>query len=76
MKNIGQTMAKKLHSVGIDSAEMLCEMGAEEAFVQLKEKYPSMCAVFLYTLEGAIIDMKYHKLPNSRKQELKVFSVL
>lgn len=74
MKNIGKTMAKKLQSVGIDSAESLCEMGAEEAFVRLKEKYPSMCAVFLYTLEGAITNTEHHKLPDSRRQELKTFS--
>ncbi|MDE6979287.1 MAG: TfoX/Sxy family protein [Helicobacter sp.] len=42
-----------MQSIGIDSAEMLCKMGAEEAFVRLKEKYPSICVVFLYTLEGA-----------------------
>lgn len=74
MKNIGKTMAEKLQSVGIDSAESLCEMGAEEAFVRLKEKYPSMCAVFLYTLEGAITNTEHHKLPDSRKQELKAFN--
>ena len=74
MKNIGKTMAKKLQSVGLDSAESLCKMGAEEAFVRLKEKYPSMCAVFLYTLEGAITNTEHHKLPDSRRQELKAFS--
>lgn len=74
MQNIGREMAKKLCSVGIDSPKMLRELGAEETFVRLKEVYPNMCVVFLYTLEGAITNREYNKLPLSRKKELKAFS--
>lgn len=37
MANIGDEMAKKLASVGIDSPEKLIEQGAKQVFVKLKE---------------------------------------
>ncbi len=41
MKNIGKEMAKKLTSVGIDSSEKLIEVGAKDAFLRIKQKYPN-----------------------------------
>ncbi len=54
MMNIGKEMAKKLTSVGIESSEKLIEAGAKDAFFRLKQKYPNVCLVHLYTLEGAL----------------------
>lgn len=73
LKNIGKELSKKLESIGIASKENLIELGAEEAFVRLKENYPKVCLVHLYTLEGAITNTAYNKLPDSRKKELKQF---
>lgn len=74
MMNIGREMAGKLDSVGIGSAEELVRSGAEEAFLKLKEKYPNVCLVHLYALEGAICNMEFNCLSESRKRELKEFS--
>lgn len=74
MRNIGKEMAKKLTAVGIDSAEKLAASGAEQAFVKLKEAYPQVCLVHLYTLEGAIQNTEFNMLSESRKKELKEFS--
>ncbi len=74
MKNIGKEMARKLISVGIDSPEKLKETGAEAAFLKLKQTYPRVCLVYLYTLEGAICHTEFHQLPEGRKKELKAFS--
>lgn len=74
MMNIGKEMAKKLGSVGINTAEELVGSGAEQAFLKLKEKYPNVCLVHLYALEGAICNMECNSLPESRKKELKEFS--
>lgn len=74
MKNIGKEMAKKLTSVGIDSSEKLIEAGSRQAFLKLKEAYPSVCLVHLYTLEGAILDTEFNNLSDDRKKELKEFS--
>lgn len=54
MMNIGKEMAKKLTAVGINSSEKLIQIGSKQAFLQLKQEYPNVCLVHLYTLEGAI----------------------
>lgn len=74
MPNIGQEMAKKLTMVGIDSSEKLIDLGAKQAFLKLKAKYPQVCLVHLYTLEGAIQNMAFNRLSEDTKKELKEFS--
>ena len=74
MTNIGKEMARKLTSVGIDSSEKLISMGSKQAFLKLKEAYPQVCLVHLYTLEGAIHNMEFNCLSEDKKKELKEFS--
>ncbi|MCI8589442.1 MAG: hypothetical protein HFE77_01850 [Clostridiales bacterium] len=74
MMNIGKEMAKKLTSVGIESDEKLIETGAKEAFLRLKQKYPNVCLVHLYTLEGAIHETEFNCLSEETKKDLKEFS--
>ena len=74
MMNIGKEMAKKLETVGIDSSEKLLEAGSKQAFFQLKERYPQICLVHLYALEGAVQNMEFNNLPEDKKKELKEFS--
>ena len=74
MMNIGKEMERKLISVGIGSAEELIAMGSKQAFSKLKEVYPQVCLVHLYTLEGAIHNTEYHSLSAETRQELKAFS--
>lgn len=74
MMNIGKEMEKKLKSVGIASSEELIAAGAKDAFLKLKQKYPNVCLVHLYTLEGAIHNTEYDKLSEDTKKELKEFS--
>ena len=74
MKNIGKEMARKLTSVGIDSSEKLAETGSRQAFIKLKEAYPQVCLVHLYTLEGAIQNIEFNQLSEEKKKELKEFS--
>lgn len=74
MMNIGKEMAKKLTTVGIDSSEKLIRIGAKQAFLQLKQEYPNVCLVHLYTLEGAICNTEFNCLSEDKKKELKEFS--
>lgn len=74
LRNIGKEMEKKLTSIGIDSAEKLIESGSKQAFMKLKEAYPSVCLVHLYTLEGAVTDVEFNSLSEDKKKELKEFS--
>lgn len=74
MMNIGKEMAKKLKAVGIDSSEKLIQTGSKQAFLQLKQEYPNVCLVHLYTLEGAITNTEFNCLSEEKKKELKEFS--
>lgn len=74
MMNIGKEMARKLTSIGIDSAEKLMETGSKQAFLQLKEAYPGVCLVHLYTLEGAVTMTEFNCLSKETKKELRDFS--
>ncbi|MDE6733039.1 MAG: TfoX/Sxy family protein [Oscillospiraceae bacterium] len=74
MMNIGKEMEIKLISVGIDTPERLIELGSKQAFAKLKEAYPNVCLVHLYTLEGAIYNTEYNRLSEDTKRELKSFS--
>ena len=74
MMNIGKEIEKKLISVGIDSSEKLIEVGAKQAFMRLKERYPGVCLVHLYTIEGAIHNIEFNCLSEDKKKELKEFS--
>lgn len=68
---LGKTMEKKLHSVGICSAEELKEIGSIEAVFRLKAQYPNTCVVILYHLEAAIRGVGIKQLDNTCKAELK-----
>lgn len=74
MMNIGKEMEKKLVSIGIESSEELIGAGAKNAFLRLKQKYPNVCLVHLYALEGAIHNIEFNSLSKDKKKELKEFS--
>ena len=70
---LGKTMEKKLHSVGIDSAEELTKIGSKEAVSRLKKQYSNTCVVILYHLEAAIRGIAIKELDDRCKSELKAF---
>ena len=74
MRNIGGEMARKLRAGGIGSREELLEAGAKEAFFRLKIRWPQVCLVHLYALEGAVRDVDFNALPQETKEDLKTFN--
>ncbi len=74
MMNIGKEMTRKLTAVGVDSPERLAQLGAEEAYFLLKARFPNVCLVHLYVLEGAIQGIPYNAIPQPRREELRQFS--
>ncbi len=73
LKNIGKEIERKLKTIGINSAEELKEIGSKDAWLRLKLKYPEICLVHLYTLEGAINDIEYNQLSEEKRNDLKAF---
>ncbi len=74
MKNIGKELERKLKTIGISSVEDLKRIGSKETFFQLKQRFPEVCLVHLYTLEGAITNTEFNKLSEETKKDLKKFS--
>lgn len=70
---LGKTMERKLHSVGIHSAEELKAIGSRQAVFRLRAQYPSTCAVILYYLEAAIRGVEIKQLDAACKSELKAY---
>lgn len=70
---LGKTMEKKLHAVGIHSAEELKDLGSKQAVFRLKKQYPNTCVVILYHLEAAIQGVEITQLDDMCKAELKTF---
>ncbi len=74
MKNIGKELERKLKIIGINSAEELKQLGSKETFFRLKQRFPEVCLVHLYTLEGAISNTNFNELSEETKKDLKAFS--
>lgn len=70
---LGKTMEKKLHAVGIHSAEELVQIGSRQAVFRLKAQYPNTCVVILYHLEAAIRGMGIKQLEDDCRAELKAY---
>lgn len=68
---LGRTMEKKLHTVGIHTAEELRETGSREAVLRLKAQYPNTCVVILYYLEAALQGVAIKELEPGCKEELR-----
>lgn len=70
---LGKTMERKLHSVGIHSAEELKDTGSKQAVFRLKAQYPNTCVVILYYLEAAIRGVEMKRLDEACKADLKAY---
>lgn len=65
MKNIGKTLADDLIKIGIRDSEALIEMGSVNAAIEI-----NACANKLYALEGAILDVRWHSLDKTYRDNL------
>ena len=71
LKNIGETSAAWLESVGITTAEDLHELGVVEAYRRVKTAYPEQVTLnTLYALQGALMDLHWKELPPEMKTTL------
>ncbi len=73
LPNIGKVVEGQLNEVGIETYEDLKMLGAEQAWLKIKEIDASACIHRLYSLEGAICGVSKKLLPEERKAELKEF---
>ena len=74
LPNVGKVLENNLKRVGIETAEQLRSIGAEEAFIRIRSQVdPGACLHMLYGIQGAI-DGKADKLLSVNvKERLKAF---
>ena len=74
LRNIGPVCSKHLLDVGIDSLAKLKKLGAKQAFLKLCQ-HPNFAgeynALYLYALEGAILDCDFRDIPEEKKKQYK-----
>ncbi|MCL2466230.1 MAG: TfoX/Sxy family protein [Micrococcales bacterium] len=72
LPEIGPVAAANLAAVGIEDAETLREVGAQEAFVRIRtEVDPGACLQMLTGLECAVRGVRASMLPPADKAELR-----
>jgi len=71
--NIGKVLELKLKSVGIENLEDLKGIGVEEAFIKIKQIDKNAGRSILFSIDGAITGVKWHQIPENRKEELRDF---
>lgn len=70
LRNLGPTSAEQLRSIGVTSAEDLDRLGSVTVFRMLKERFDGISRVYLYALEGALLDVLWTDLPPGVKDGL------
>lgn len=73
LPNLGPLLADRLTRADIQTAEELRAMGTEQAFIRLRSVYKEACINMLYAIEGAVQGIRWHNLPQERKDDLKAF---
>ncbi|WP_278625749.1 TfoX/Sxy family protein [Parabacteroides gordonii] len=73
-KNIGATIEKYLNEIGIFTLADLAEITPVEAFKRIRKNYPKKTipvCYYLYSLEGALLNLHWNDIPSKLKEELK-----
>jgi DNA transformation protein len=73
-KNIGSTILKRLNEVGIYSLADLAELTSVKAYRKICEQNPGKTfpvCYYLYSLEGALLDLHWDNLPEDLKKDLR-----
>ena len=70
LKNIGNTSAHWLKTIGIANRQQLEDVGTVEAYTRIQERGIKVSKVLLYTLEGALLGIHWNDVPEATKQRL------
>ncbi|MFS3008489.1 TfoX/Sxy family protein [Bacteroides thetaiotaomicron] len=73
-KNIGTTIEKYLNEIGIFTLADLAETTSVEAFIKIRKQHPEKTipvCYYLYSLEGALLNLHWNDIPSELEKELK-----
>lgn len=71
IRNIGKVSRQWLYEIGILTLDDLQKSGPITAFQLIRANHPQVSLNLLWALEGAILDIDWRDIPESRKQELR-----
>jgi len=74
LKNIGKTVASRLHEIGITNDAELKKLGAVKTYKWLSEQKPDKhlpVCYYLYSLEGAIQNRHWDDFSENEKKQLR-----
>ena len=74
LRNIGATIAQRLNEVGVFTEHDLRSIGAVEAHLRIRDRYPEKTlpvCYYLYSFEAALCDVHWDDLPEPRKRALR-----
>jgi DNA transformation protein len=72
-KNIGSTILKRLNDIGVYSLADLVEITPVKAYQKICDHNPGKTfpvCYYLYSLEGALLDLHWDDLPKDLKKDL------
>lgn len=72
-KNIGATIGKRLNEIGVFSLADLAEITPVKAYEKICKKHPDKTipvCYYLYSLQGALLDLHWNDLPDELKKSL------
>lgn len=72
-KNIGTTIEKRLNEIGVFSLTDLAEITPVGAYLLICERNPDKTlpvCYYLYSLQGALLDLHWNEIPYELKKEL------
>lgn len=75
LKNIGKTLASRLHELGITNEAELKKLGAAKVYKWLSDQNPDKhlpVCYYLYSLEGAIQGKHWNAFSEKEKTELRL----
>lgn len=73
LRNIGPTIRERLSEIGIETRADLQRIGPVKAYRRICENYPDQTipvCYYLYSLQGALMDVHWDDLPGAVKDEL------
>jgi len=72
-KNIGSTIEKRLNEIGVFSLADLAQITPVKAYQKICNQHPDRIfpvCYYLYSLEGALLDLHWDDLPKELKNDL------
>lgn len=73
LTNIGPKLEIQLQEIGIETIADLRSVGSREAWLRILSRDPSACIMRLSALEGALQGVRWQKLDEATKQDLRAF---